>query len=183
VAAILVRPARILLFEVTASRSGDLPSWSSSDMAFDRLLRSVASSSGLSMRVSPPESTVPGRCRQQSCLLVDPGAASPPPCDAVVKLQTRNHNQSGPSSTERISTQTEKLGLKDLLSVILSIFGPEVHGGDGGEPASRLGCLGVRPQDTRRPMQTHTSEPPSSGGSRPSRRGGKPTPQTSRRAQ
>ena len=36
-AAIVVRPARILLFEVTASRSGDLPSWSSSDMAFDRL--------------------------------------------------------------------------------------------------------------------------------------------------
>jgi hypothetical protein len=26
-AAIVVRPARILLFEVTASRSGDLPSW------------------------------------------------------------------------------------------------------------------------------------------------------------
>ena len=36
-AAIVVRPAHILLFEVTASRSGDLPSWSSSDMAFDRL--------------------------------------------------------------------------------------------------------------------------------------------------
>jgi hypothetical protein len=36
-AAIVVRPARILLFEVTASRSGDLPSWSSSDMALDRL--------------------------------------------------------------------------------------------------------------------------------------------------
>jgi hypothetical protein len=34
-AAIVVRTARILLFEVAASRSGDLPSWSSSDMAID----------------------------------------------------------------------------------------------------------------------------------------------------
>ena len=36
-AAIVVCPAHTLLFEVTASRSGDLPSRSSSDMAFDRL--------------------------------------------------------------------------------------------------------------------------------------------------